>query len=580
MVMSTNEESSHICPESTADSTEDEEMLAEQLEEYSEMLRELGNHPDKVQINTLSMVADDHASSKHAAKVLHDCIRSLLISPSVAYDRKLPLIYVLDSILKNVGKEYISIVEADAPTWIPLVHASFVKSAPALNLKLRKVLNTWKDFGIFKPEAVQRMIQSFQEADAVSTVEKVKKSTNGLLENISPQLKISMQSVLDDIHSDVDELDKVSLERLETIDPSLLGEIKKAALEMMSKEGKNGSNDKASRAFNFDVSMSNDEAEIEYPRESSLFSNRTSEEYRKRSQDWMNIGFTKNQCRDLVSSLQLSVRTGPAGLDDASPVSISQPNIGLYAAASSIANHVSLMLQLLQGLEEKKDDINQPFRLPLMGGSMSALNENMRVNPLNQSSNIKQQQFISKVDITLFTTAGIMKMKHHGTVGSLYDQGLPFVSAADGRRFATQIELSNHLDAFFRKSQLEKNMERIERGWNMSSSRWSLTESESGTKNDSGLSDKAGGDTDSSDAFQTLCVPADESRSRCAICGNNFEMYFDQEVGDHMYSACREIEVLNDDAAEKESESMLVHVRCLQGLGSPNVLSADQVLQS
>ena len=38
-------------------------------------------------------------------------------------------------------------------------------------------------------------------------------------------------------------------------------------------------------------------------------------------------------------------------------------------------------------------------------------------------------------------------------------------------------------------------------------------------------------------------------------------------------------EVLNDDAAEKESESMLVHVTCWQGLGSLVVLTMDQALQ-
>jgi pre-mRNA cleavage complex 2 protein Pcf11 len=77
----------------------------------------------------------------------------------------------------------------------------------------------------------------------------------------------------------------------------------------------------------------------------------------------------------------------------------------------------------------------------------------------------------------------------------------------------------------------------------------------------------------------TFTMPADESQDRCVICGINFKMFFDNENGIYMYSNCREIEVLNDDAAEKESESMLVHMTCWRGLGSPPVLTMDQALQ-
>jgi pre-mRNA cleavage complex 2 protein Pcf11 len=79
--------------------------------------------------------------------------------------------------------------------------------------------------------------------------------------------------------------------------------------------------------------------------------------------------------------------------------------------------------------------------------------------------------------------------------------------------------------------------------------------------------------------LSTFTMPADESRDRCVICGINFKMFFDNENGIYMYNNCREIEVLNDDAAEKESESMLVHITCWRGLGSPPVLTMDQALQ-
>ena len=77
----------------------------------------------------------------------------------------------------------------------------------------------------------------------------------------------------------------------------------------------------------------------------------------------------------------------------------------------------------------------------------------------------------------------------------------------------------------------------------------------------------------------TFTVPADESRDRCVICGINFKMIFDHDEGIYMYNNCREIEVLNDEAAAKEKEDMLVHVTCWRALGSPDDLMADQTLQ-
>ena len=51
------------------------------------------------------------------------------------------------------------------------------------------------------------------------------------------------------------------------------------------------------------------------------------------------------------------------------------------------------------------------------------------------------------------STEGSTKMmsQHTYIVAKLYHQGLPYLSSADGRRFATQLELSYHLDYLFQK---------------------------------------------------------------------------------------------------------------------------------
>ena len=126
-------------------------------------------------------------------------------------------------------------------------------------------------------------------------------------------------------------------------------------------------------------------------------------------------------------------------------------------------------------------------------------------------------------------------------------------------------------------------MERTEeRGWYMDSAVWTGEATAADVATATGVESSEGvdgsaveGDADPS----TFTMPADESRDRCVICGINFKMFFDNEDGIYMYSNCREIEVLNDDAAEKESESMLVHHTCWRGLGSPEVLTMDQALQ-
>lgn len=124
-------------------------------------------------------------------------------------------------------------------------------------------------------------------------------------------------------------------------------------------------------------------------------------------------------------------------------------------------------------------------------------------------------------------------------------------------------------------------MERTEeRGWYIDDSVWTGETSAADVVMATESTEVAEASTDEADRDPaSFTMPADESRDRCVICGINFKMVFDNENGIYMYNNCREIEVLNDDAAEKESESMLVHVTCWRGLGSPEVLTADETLQ-
>lgn len=121
---------------------------------------------DKVKINSLSMVAEDHADSRQSSALLYDCIRKPLVSPKVSRDRKLPLVYVLDSILKNVKGNFIPVMEEDIKTWMPVVHNVLSEDE---RKKLKRVWNMWHEFHIFKEDSWKEMGQCFTAPPQVAT---------------------------------------------------------------------------------------------------------------------------------------------------------------------------------------------------------------------------------------------------------------------------------------------------------------------------------------------------------------------------------------------------------------------------
>ena len=94
------------------------------------------------------MVAEDHAASGKSAAAIYKTIRQRLMTSSPAL--LLPLVYVLDSILKNAKGQYVTIIENDASNWIPEVHRKLPDDAQ--RGKLQKVWRTWQEFNIFPPD--------------------------------------------------------------------------------------------------------------------------------------------------------------------------------------------------------------------------------------------------------------------------------------------------------------------------------------------------------------------------------------------------------------------------------------------
>ena len=555
---------------------EEEEIDEEQVEDYCAMLDRLGNFPEKVAINGLSMAAEDFASSRSSALTIYGCVLSRLVdrtSPGISSpDRKLPLVYVLDSLLKNVKGVFIDIIQDDAAHWMSTVYDIFDKAKKEdEKARLKKVWNTWREFGVIKDAEKWREIgQCFLRAD-----EKLKAAADartaagaGIARNadgtllIPPSLRRQMQLLLDEVQSaGVDELDKVSLERLADINPDLLRQIKEAAMDEQKQQQQN--------------SM--------MPSSSSGPSSLPAAPVVPPLSDWSKLNLNHlEKSHDLIAMLQRRVRSAngmtvvASHLDDA---------VHLYASVSASAQILTDMLGILK---------DGKGGLALFGGGEGGGDDH---DDRNNNRSRRRRKRYSLVRKENFTTEGVRK-RNDAVIAQLYEVGLPFVCSADGRRFATQLELSRHLDALFRSSQLEKATDRTdERGWYGDEGAWSsgggdaagraASSSSSSSSGGGGgaksPSDAPGGSSSAGDgaASEPTAVIADEARDRCVLCGINFSMFFDQDDGEWKYGNCREMSVDRDDGPTMDDdgglEHVLVHHSCWEGLGSPGCLTPDQI---
>ena len=558
----------------------------DEIQHYKEMLLELGEYPNKILINTLSMIAEDYSKSyPKSCLEIYNAIKELLLNHSMKPGCKLPLVYVIDSILKNAKGLFINIMKDDfhktkgnsnnekndldqnVSNWMQDVF-DFLESDEMSRDKLRKVWNTWEQFNIFPKETWNLIGQCFIEedikiqnakkvADAKAKAAGIDRAPDGTLQ-VSKKLRRFMQTVLDEVQAEtVNELDKVSLERLADINPDLLVEIKKAAEDLMVKEvnqsqQSRGLNTVLSRGG---VNSGNGSVTSNGKMPLSIFTELRPPSLVKQSEEWDNLNLNyQEDTNSIIKRLSQHVRSG-TGSDQHQEQQDLTTN--LLGAASATVHHLTSMLDKLKTQDHK------------IGSGLGLGNMYL------QGSKV--------IDKSKFTNEGLRE-KNDAVIARLYDGGLAFVSSSDGRRFATQLELSKHLDALFRKNQLEKSMERTdERGWYQSHMLWTGL-MQTGNTVQSGyegmdIDDIKGVSQQNNNSYDLLSmVTADESREKCVICGVNFSMKYHEDDGEFKYENCREIVVLNDDVAEEESEKMLAHATCLRGLGSPEFLTRDQVL--
>jgi len=246
---------------------------------------------------------------------------------------------------------------------------------------------------------------------------------------IKPALRKEMQKVLDELQNDIeDELEKVSLERLADINPDLLANIKKAAEDAMNTTTQSASNGGTSS-----VEGSGNKNESVPARPSFLVEFRTDEAL-SRSLAWSKLDLKHaEQSKDIVQKLQASIAEGSSA-DSRYTKSDAIDMTHVLASASTA-------IELLSKALEHSDNQHKSSSSQKGTSSFSA--------PGGRNTGSAASGY-SSVDKSLFTNNGIKK-KNLALIGLLYEVGLPFISSADGRRFKSQLELSQHLDRLFKK---------------------------------------------------------------------------------------------------------------------------------
>lgn len=392
-----------------------------------------------------------------------------------------------------------SLMKLDALQWLLAVHCALALREDDRK-KLFKVVQTWKNFQIFTntknssnnsnsstnnnnsdsgDAIINSILTSLQEAEA-----KLEQERGGLSAAIdrdttstsaststSPAIRKLMQRILDDMHTDIDELDRVSLERLEVINPTLVATIKQAALAMagganaaitadMNAMIMHGNQLPQSSTTSTIIIETRSFDEIENAMEWATITNNNTRSSRSTTATAASANNNNNpvviieSARDVVSQLQHLVRKGTTFIDIMSPTA----NVGLLIAASAAATHLTNMMQHLQDQQQQQQQQGDYGNVSALLSSSSQASTSLSMSPFMYPSSSRlglvrmQSDTQRHVKKELFTLEGGLRQKDDWVIGKLYQQGLPFVSSSNGRRFATQIELSHHLDDLFRRT--------------------------------------------------------------------------------------------------------------------------------
>lgn len=119
---------------------------------YRSSVNTLGTFPDKYLIQNLTQMAERAPDS--VKRPIVDHMESVICDPHIKPERKLPLCYLIDSMLKNIGGVYIALFGENVVRWFPRAYEMVDAKA---QFSMARVLGTWEQTRLFPEESLRQL---------------------------------------------------------------------------------------------------------------------------------------------------------------------------------------------------------------------------------------------------------------------------------------------------------------------------------------------------------------------------------------------------------------------------------------
>ncbi|OQR84159.1 hypothetical protein ACHHYP_13790 [Achlya hypogyna] len=467
------------------------------LQQYDEALNKLGAYPAKPIINQLTMVAENLAMANHLSAFLTSKLH--VVVPAF----KLPILYLMDSILKNVGGPYVALLGAG----LPPVFVECVRVVNPTDLKrFVHVLNTWEKARLFPVDELSRMRAA---ADAATRVAQPSNQPTSFSARPSSTSQAPARPTGDDMQL---RLLLTNLQNEEGIHPA----------QHMSLEDVRLSNPAYyAQLLDFHKAQQQVAQPVLQPRARSPPRHQPPPQQRARS--------PRNRPMDSRSAGYGNPRSSRSAPQNPPP----------YAqrhTAQAMRHAAPMHQQPVHAPRRSPPPGPTPSRTPPMGHQPTPQKTTAEVMLILQ----KLQGMTQPLAAPSLKCSDIHvdKRRIDGNIYLLYE-GLPYVCAGSGVRFANEKRLSEHMDFLFQynRAQRERTKGGNSRAWYPDEEQWATDFcAVSSAKETEGVTALAQQEAEvDKDALDQARVPVDDSITKCRICGEQFSKCWDDEEEEWMY---------------------------------------------